>query len=177
MKKGFFLVLILIFFAQVSLADMVLYGEAEYNVETALVEVRKNQQNKISPFVIKPHLLDVNRKENLTALLNGKVELKDRELALFSVGTYGVVYKNDPYHAYYYSNLGILEYVDVRSSKDYPYKSYQYDVSGNLVNMGLRISKRETYIYSPNGRLIAHWVGANGYDESGQIVMTRQFVE
>ncbi len=177
MKKGFFLVLILIFFAQVSFADMVLYGEAEYNVETALAEVQKNQQNKINPLILRPHLLDVNRYENLTALLSGKVALKDRELALFSVGTYGVVYKNNPYHAYYYSNSGVLEYVDVRSGKNYPYKSYQYDVVGNLVNMGLRLSKREAYIYSPDGRLLAHWVGANGYDEKGQIVMTRQFVE
>ncbi len=177
MKKGIFLILILFFCSQSTLADMLLYGEAEYNVESALNEVQRTQQNKINPLFLKPHLLDVNRYENLTSLLKGQVDLKDRELALFSIGTYGVVYKNDPLHAYYYSNSGVLEYVDIRSSKDYPYKSYQYDIAGNLVNMGLRVSKRETYIYSPNGDLIAHWVGAYGYDENGQIIMTRKFIE
>ena len=43
--------------------------------------------------------------------------------------------------------------------------------------MGLRVSKRETFLYSPNGELIAHWIGPNGYDENGQIIMTRKFIE
>ena len=177
MIKSIFLFLILIFTAQISSAEMLLYGEAEYNVKKALNEVRQNQQNKINPHLFYPHLLDINRDENLTALLKGQIELKDRELALFSIGTYGVVYKNDPLHAYYYSNSGILEYIDTRSRKEYPYKSYQYDIAGNLINMGLRVSKRETFLYSPNGELIAHWIGPNGYDENGQIIMTRKFIE
>lgn len=177
MKKLFCLILLLFFNIQLVFADMVLYGEAEYNVETALNEVSQNKKTKINPLILKPYLLDVNHYENLTSLLKGQVDLKDRELAMFSIGTYGVVYKNNPYNAYYYSNSGVLEYIDIRSGKDYPYKSYQYDIKGNLVNMGLRVSKKETYIYSPNGKLIAHWKGAFGYDEKGRVIMSRKFIE
>ena len=175
--KQFLLVLILIFFIQPCFADLLLQGEAEYNVQSALTEVQKNFQPKVNPIKFKPFLLDYNRDENLNALYKGFAEIKYRELALFSIGTYGVVYKNDPLHAYYYSNSGILEFIDIRTGNEYPYKSYQYDISGNLVNMGLRISKKETYIYTPNGKLIAHWVGQNGYDEKGELIMTRKFVE
>lgn len=175
--KKILLILILIFSSQSVFAEMVLFGEAQYNVEKARNEVQQYIQPKINFLLIKPHLVDFNREKNLKALLCGQVELKDRDLALFSIGTYGVVYKHDKLHAYYYSSSGILEYIDIRSSENYPYKSYQYDVNGNLVNMGLRVSKKEAYIYSPKGNLIAHWIGSNGYDEKGRIIMTRKFIE
>jgi len=176
MKK--FLVIFLFFSLGLAVqAEMILQGAAEYNVQSAREEVQETVQYRINPRQFMPNLLDINRAENLAALLKGEVELKDRTLALFSVGTYGVVYKNDPLHAYYYSNSGVLEFVDVRTGKDYPYKSYQYDMGGNLVNMGLRLSKGETYIYDSKGKLIAHWVGSNGFDENGRVVMTRKFVE
>lgn len=175
--KKILLLFIVICFSQTAFASMVLQGAAQYNVESALNEVKEDVQYKINPALFAANLLDYNRNENMTAMLNGQVELKDRTLAYFSVGTYGVTYKNDPLHAYYYSNSGVLEYVDVRTSQTYPYKSYQYDMSGKLVNMGLRISKGETYIYNPAGKLMAHWVGANGYDEAGRVIMTRKFVE
>lgn len=176
MKK--FLVLFLFLTIELGAqAQMVLQGGAEYNVQSARQEVQESVRYEINPRQFTPNLVDLNRDENLTALLKGQVEFKDRTLALFSVGTYGVVYKNDPLHAYYYSNSGVLEFVDVRTSEDYPYKSYQYDMGGNLVNMGLRLSKGEAYIYNAQGKLIAHWVGANGYNEYGKIVMTRKFVE
>ena len=175
--KKILTIIMVVLFAQPSFADLLLRGEAEYNVTTALMEIQQNIQPKINLLKFKPFLLDYNYDENLTALYKGIVELKDRELALFSVGTYGVVYKNDPLHAYYYSNNGILEFVDIRSARQYPYKSYQYDMSGNLVNMGLRVSKSEAYLYTPNGKLVAHWVGENGYDEKGYLIMKRKFVE
>lgn len=175
--KKLFLIFILIFFSQTAIADMMLYGEAEYNANNALQVVQKNKKTKINFDLIKPYLIDINREENLQALLMGKINFKDRELALFSAGTYGVVYKNDKFHAYYYSSLGNLEYIDIRSDDKYPYKSYQYNVLGELVNMGLRLSKREAYIYSPEGKLIAHWLGENGYDENGKIIMRRKFIE
>lgn len=175
MKKV--LLLIFLFFPLSANADMILYGEADYNVSKALDEVKKDVTRNINLKKFYPYLVDINRKENITCLLSGQIELKDRELALFSNGAYGVVYKNNPLYAYYYSVSGILEYIDIRTQKEYPYKSYQYDINGNLVNMGLRLSKRETYIYSPSGELIAHWVGENGYNSNGNIIMKRKFIE
>lgn len=176
--KNFLLFLIVFFFFSLNIkAQTLLYGEAEYNVQKALNEVQSKVIYKINPIIFKPYLFDYNKNENIMALLNGKIEIKDRELALFSSGTYGVVYKKDLLHAYYYSAEGKLEYIDVRSGYNYPFKSYQYDVNGNLVNMGLRVSKRETYLYDNKSKLIAHWVGENGYDENGNIIMTRKFLE
>ena len=175
--KNLCVFIIVIILSEPCFAELLLQGETEYNVYTALGEVQNHFKPKINLIKFKPFLLDYNYDENLTALYKGIVELKDRELALFSVGTYGVVYKNDPLHAYYYSNNGILEFVDIRSARQYPYKSYQYDMSGNLVNMGLRVSKSEAYLYTPNGKLVAHWVGENGYDEKGYLIMKRKFVE
>ena len=121
--KKLFVLLFFVFAVNFAYADIILEGAAEYNVFSARNEVEETVQYKISPKLFKVHLVDLNHKENITALLSGQVELKDRTLALFSVGTYGVVYKNDPLHAYYYSHSGILEYVDVRTGSEYPYKS------------------------------------------------------
>lgn len=175
--KKFLSLICLLFTVNVAFADLILQGGAEYNVKSARQEVQASVQYKLNPRQFAQNFVDLNRDENFTALLNGQVELKDRTLALFSIGTYGVVYKDDPLHAYYYSNNGVLEFVDVRTSKNYPYKSYQYDMDGNLVNMGLRLSKGEAYIYNAQGKLVAHWIGANGYNERGKVVMTRKFVE
>lgn len=41
--------------------------------------------------------------------------------------------------------------------------------------MGLRVSKAETFIYTPKGKLIAHWKGQYAYDENGKIIMTRRY--
>lgn len=41
--------------------------------------------------------------------------------------------------------------------------------------MGLRVSKGETFLYSPNGKLIAHWLGQYAYDEKGNIIMSRKY--
>ncbi len=175
--KKICVLLVLLLFSIKACAEVVLQGAAEYNVQSALSEVQSNVQYRISPKLFAARLLDYETEFNKRALLKGEVELKDRTLAMFSVGTYGVVYKNDPLHAYYYSNNGLLEYVDVRTGVDYPYKSYQYDISGQLVNMGLRLSKAETYIYDKDGALIAHWIGQNGYDDRGRVIMTRKFLE
>ena len=178
MKKVVSLLFFLfVFIGNIAYADIILEGEAEYNVYSAKNALEETVQYRINPKIFKFHLLDVNRLENMTALLKGQAELKDRTLAIFSNGNYGVVYKKDPLHAYYYSNSGVLEYVDVRTGLEYPYKSYQYDMTGSLVNMGLRVSKEETYLYDVKGNLIAHWVGENGYDERGRVVMKRKFME
>ena len=35
----------------------------------------------------------------------------------------------------------------------------------------------ETFIFSPFGELLGHWVGDNCYDENGNVVMTRQIMK
>lgn len=44
--------------------------------------------------------------------MTGNVELKDRTLAFFSDSTYAVMYENDKYHVWYYTNSGNLIYAE-----------------------------------------------------------------
>lgn len=130
---------------------------------------------KLNPFFTAQHITDKNNTENLKYFLRGNVELKDRTLAFFSDSTYAVMYNEDKCHVWYYTNSGKLIYTEVKDGLNYPYKSYKFNTAGKLINMGLRVSKGETFIYSPNGKLIAHWLGQYAYDEKGNIIMSRKY--
>ena len=92
----------------------------------------------------------------------------------FSDGSYAVNYNNDPLKVFYYSKERILTHIEKRSSVEYPYNAYKYDISGNLINVSMRISEEETFIYKPKGQLIAHWIGKNCFDSRGNLIMTRE---
>ncbi len=104
---------------------------------------------------------------------SGVIELEDRIIARFSDGSYGITYKDSPKDVFYYSRDNILMHREIKESLEYPYKAYKYTPDGQLENVSVRISKQETYIYTPKGKLIAHWFGKNCYDEFGKIIMTR----
>lgn len=158
-------------------AQTTLTGGIGYNVASAREELLQNKPQKLSAQLISKHLRDENFSENMNYLLKGHAELKDRTLAMFSDGTYAVMLHQDKFHVWYYSKSGNLIYAEEKDGLDYPYKSYKYNTNGRLINMGLRVSKGETFIYTPEGKLIAHWINSNGYDENGNIIMTRKYAE
>jgi hypothetical protein len=178
MKK---FVLVMIFALALSssavFSETLLQGEIGYNVNSARDEVSTPIVKKLTIDLISQKLYDSEYGRNHSYLLNGNLELKDRTLALFSDLSYAVMYKADEYHVWYYTKSGMLMYAEEKDGLTYPYRSYKYDTSGNLINKGLRVSKAETFIFKPNGKLIAHWVGANGYDEVGNVIMTRKYLE
>ncbi|MBD5401214.1 hypothetical protein HDR58_00210 [bacterium] len=92
----------------------------------------------------------------------------------FSDGSYAVNYNTDPLKVFYYSKNRVLTHIEKRSSVEYPYNAYKYDINGNLINLSIRISEDETFIYEPKGQLIAHWVGQNCFDSLGNLIMTRE---
>jgi hypothetical protein len=124
--------------------------------------------------VTKKNLYDKNAKENYKSLLNGNTELKDRILGKFSDGSYAVIYNENPTNVFYYSKEGYLTHHEVKSSTTYPYKTYKYTPQGKLINMTYRVSQDETFTFSPSGKLLAHWIGENCYNENNQIIMTRK---
>ena len=67
--------------------------------------------------------------------------------------------------------------IEIRDGLKYPFKAYKYAPTRELINMSLRVSKGETFIYTPQGELIAHWVGMYGYDAKGNVILTRKYVE
>ncbi len=177
MKKSLIIFLLFLLTIQSANAGMLLTGEVQYTTESAREELIQSKPAKPDDKFVSVFLRDENYNENMTALLKGNVELKDRTLAIFSDNSYAVMYHSDKLHVFYYSPSGELTHTEVKDGINYPYKSYKYDISGKLVNMGLRVSKAETYIFSPDGRLIAHWVKQYGYDENGNVIMTRKYFE
>ncbi len=174
MKK--FLLTILLIIALPCCAETFLTGGVNYNVDTARQELQNSPIEKLSQELVSQNLSDKNFDENIGYALQGNVSLQDRTLAFFSDSTYAVLYNEDKFHVWYYDKSGKLIYMEVRDGLNYPYKSYKYSIDGSLVNMGLRVSKEETFIYNPQGKLIAHWLGTNAYDEAGNIIMTRKYI-
>lgn len=171
------ILILCIFISLPSYAETILTGGVDYNVNSAREELLNSPVKKINPHITPQYITDKNNRENLEYFLQGNVELKDRTLAFFSDSTYAVMYNDDKYHVRYYSNSGKLIYTEVKDGLNYPYKSYKFDTSGRLINMGLRVSKEETFIYSPDGKLIAHWKGQFAYDEKGNVIMSRKYTD
>ena len=175
--KKFIIMLTLLFFCIQTSFGAILTGGVEYSVEDARIELQNNRPQVTDFLLTQNNIIDNNNKENISYLLKGITELKDRTLGLFSDGSYAVNYKNDPLHVWYYDKNGTLINTEERSSLNYPYKSYKYTPDGELVNMALKKSETETFIFSPFGRLIGHWVGQNCYDENGNVIMTRKILK
>lgn len=174
MKKIIILLLLLI---SVPAQAEVLTGGVKYSVEDAKIELLHNRPNQADYLLTQNNFIDKDRNANYFALLKGKTDFKDRILAMFSDGSYAVNYKNDLKHVWYYDKDGTLINSEERTSLEYPYRSYKFSPDGELVNMTLRVSEKETFIFSPFGELLGHWVGNNCYDENGNIVMTREIVK
>ncbi len=177
MLKKFILIIFLFIFLLPAQSQTTLTGEVTYNVDSARQELLQNPVKKLDSKLVSQNLYDKQHRENLKYFLQGNVELKDRTLAFFSDGSYAVMYHNDKYHVWYYSNDGILTNTEEKNQLEYPYKSYKYSIDGKLINMGLRVSEQETFIYTPSGKLIAHWLGENAYDSNGNIIMKRKYAK
>ena len=157
-------------------AETVLTGGVDYTVQSARNELLNTPVQKLNSELVGANLKDKNFEENMKFALNGKINLQDRTLAFFNDESYAVLYNDDKYHVWYYDKLGNLTHAEERNGLSFPYKSYKYTVDGQLVNMGIRVSKEETFIYSPQGKLIAHWLGQNAYDEANNVIMTRKYI-
>ena len=143
----------------------VIQGGVRYSINSAREELLKTPDISVPNSLMQSNLFDLN------------TEIKDRSLAKFSDGSYAVIYKDNPKFVWYYSQNGILTHVQVKTSETYPYKTYKYTPGNRLVNMSLRVSKDETFIYTPDGKFLAHWLYQNCYDENNNIIMTRQIFE
>lgn len=151
-------------------------GGVEVSVENARNEVF----NESPKFINSTDLSvknDTDFYENKSNLLKGITSLKDRKLGKFSDGTYAVMYYDNPKNTYYYSKTGELLYTEIKSGNVYPYKAFKYKSDGTLVNCSLKISPNEVFIFSVNGKLIAHWIGENCFDENGNVIMTRKIYQ
>ena len=95
-----------------------------------------------------------------------------KEVTVFSDGDYSIHdIKNNK--CYYYSKNGNLKIIEIILNSSFPQKSVRYDINGNLDSVVLDIGNSEQFIFDVNKKLVAHWIGKNGYDENGELFGTR----
>ena len=172
--KRIILILLIFLLTNLPINAKIITGEVEYNAEAAREEVFSSPVKILNFDSIRKFLIDSNNIENLNYLYQGITELKDRKIGKFSDGSYGVQYYDDPMYSWYYSSNGRLINFTLKDSETYPCKITKYKPDGSVVNQGYRASENESFIFTPDGKLIAHWLGDNCYDENNNIVMTRR---
>lgn len=177
MKK--LILTILALFMMLPAAALVLEGNAEINAELAREETFNNINYALGPNEFRDYWTDPNYMVNYTSMQKGVHKVDNRYLALFSDGTYGVRYTNDPYHNYYYSETGSLFKVDVLNKpfNVYPHRSVAYNKYGAFKNATYVVSKDEQYMYDAKQNLMGHWVDNACYDEQGTVLMLRKKAE
>lgn len=172
-------VLMLVLFLALPSSALILQGNAEFNAEAARQQTFDNINYALGPNEFRDYWNDPNHDANYSALTNGNNVLGNRYLSLFSDGTYGVRYMNDPYHNYYYEENGTLFKVDVLNKpfNVYPHRSIAYNKYGTFKNATFAVSKKEQYLYDVNKNLLGHWVDNACYDGKGNVLMLRKNAE
>ena len=172
MKKILSIILFLIH-STIQVNSEIITGGVTYTAQNAKEELLQNIPKTFDYKYIMENLYDPNFEQNSQYLLKGQNELNDRTIANFSDGSYGIIYKSRPNYVFYYFSNGSMTHYEIKESLEFPYKTYKYNLQRKLVNMTMRVSKDETYIFKPDGELIAHWLKEFCYDENNNIIMTR----
>lgn len=174
MKKIFLVIFIL--FLAVPVYSQIITGEIKYDAEKAQEEVFEKPVTMVKQDKLYSRYIDSYNQENLNALRAGITELNNRKIALFSDGSYGVSYNDDPLYSWYYSNNGRLINFMQKDSEEYPAKFVRFKPDGSVTNRGIKVSENESFVFSPEGKLIAHWIGNLCYDSSNNVIMTRKIL-
>lgn len=199
MKKFYGLILALLVFASLSFsvsAANTIKGEVSFNWDKLTQTERDNDilavKNKVftenviysydSAEFEKKYALykkDASYKANMVLAKLGKNDLDDRVLVPFYLKKllygYGIIYKSDLKHCYYYSALGGLFIVEIfqHDYNKYPVISYQYDKKGRLTSAVYSVSDIDEYVYALNGTFLGRWYKENYYNANGKVIMTR----
>lgn len=152
----------------------ILTGGVDYTVKDAGLEAFSSPAEVVDFNFVQLYLIDANYNDNVSALLTGEAEFDGRRVASFSDGSYGVVYNDKQEFAWYYNSGGRLISYTKLSSANYPSKITRYKPDGTIINRGLKVSESESFVFSTDGKLLAHWIGRNCYDENNKLTMTRR---
>ena len=147
-----------------------LTGGVSYTVDEIRKIAFQDVSSKIDINEYKKYFVFEKNTEKKLGLLN--IFAPYRITTRFSNGSYAVRYKKDSERAYYYDSSGHLKKIDFMT-KDKT-KQVSYDNKGNLDSVVLALPGNEQYMFDNKGKLSAHWIGNNCYNEKGELVMTRK---
>lgn len=122
---------------------------------------------------------DKNYLKNYEDIMNGKKEDSEKNYCGFYLGklliAYGIQYKNDMKNIYYYDAMGHLRWIDVFSSQypNFPYWSYQYYRSGELVAAYYYVSDVDQYVFDEKKKFRGRWYKDKMYNRNAKVIMTR----
>ena len=169
MKK--IITLLLFLCLTLPLFGFTLKGSVTYTVEQARKEAFANVEYTLPKHIINANRTDPNYKQNQSLIKNGIKETGDRYITYFSDGTYGIIYKDNLYYEFSYNNKGGLTSVGKRSSLVCPTKTYRYDTNQKLDSVTLYLTLEDVYVFDPDGKFVAHWIGDKCYDINNQLIL------
>ena len=164
---------VFIFFA-LSASATVLKGGVKYDVDSARAASFENVQYKIDISQYKEYLFDKDfekhKKKNIISFFKNR----GKSITVFSDGTYCIRYNDIKNPIFYYDENGKLYCLSyIEEKRGYPKRDLSYDTNGNLEDISFYVSGYEVYVFNLDKTLSFHWIGSNGYNEKGELVMTR----
>ncbi|MDD3593445.1 MAG: hypothetical protein PHX18_02340 [Candidatus Gastranaerophilales bacterium] len=123
---------------------------------------------------------DPNYPMNMYYLKTGQTNLQDRLIAGFYMKkilyAYGVIYKKNPKHCYYYNAIGNLFSVEIfdKNYNDYPVSSAQYYMNGKLGSVVYAQSEYDEFVYNDKGKFLGRWYQDKYYNNKAKVIMTRE---
>ena len=173
MKRYFLLLILSLILSQTPLFAKMLTGEVEINESYARQAIFNTPPDNFNINTISKYYVDLYNNENCEYLLRGNTKLKDRKLAKFSDGSYGVQYYDNPLFSWYYSSNGKLISFIKKDSENYPCKIIKYKPDGAIIMRGYRVSEKESFLFDTQWKLLGHWLDNVCYDSYNNIIMTR----
>ena len=129
---------------------------------------------KYSEFLKNPNCLN-----DYDEVVQGKKEDADKYYCGFFYKNlliaYGVQYKKNMNHIYYYDAMGTLKWTDTFSDAypTFPYWSYQYNSNGKMVGAFYYLSDYDQYIFTPDKKFKGRWYKDKMYNRNAKVIMTR----
>lgn len=144
--------------------------------DSTVIKYPKNQfKEKYSNFFKDKDYLD-----NYTEISHGKKEDADKKTCGFfwknkMLMAYGLQYKKDMKHIFYYDALGNLKWLDTFSDNypNFPYMSYQYSTNGKLFAAYYYVSDKDQYVFGPDKKFKGRWYKEKLYNRRAKVILTR----
>ena len=127
----------------------------------------------------KDFLKDTNFKQTRYEIMSGNKETQEKIINAFFAKkllyAYGIIYKSDLYHCYYYDALGNLFNIEIfeKPYNEYPLVSKQYDKNGKLNAVIYKKGNADEFVYNADGKFLGRWYINNYYNRNGKIIMKR----
>lgn len=185
MKKNLILIVIIAIFLMIPthgshgiIAQVLKAGIVEtWTLDKAKIEAFKNIEYRKN--LNWAHAVDPNFQRNIQAINNNEIRVNNYKITTFydnnnNYNSYAIRLDNTDI-SFYYNILGHLESISFgHLNKNYPTRSVKYNYpNGDLIFISLNISKLDSYLFNPNGGLIAHWVNNIAYDSHGNIIQRK----